>query len=79
MTAPVIAAQDGPSIRLDMSCFGCKFVRSKSYAVQGDSGHRVTCSAVDGKYIGDSNWSTPEWCPKRAAALDKFYQKGCKA
>lgn len=58
------AKRVGPKLEIVASCSGCAFERSESYAVQGDSGHRVFCDHSDGKgYIGDTTWRTPSWCP----------------
>lgn len=54
----------GPEIK--KSCFKCEACTSKSYSVQGDSGHTVYCAHKDHeeqKYIGDTTWKTPDWCP----------------
>jgi hypothetical protein len=70
----------GPRIRIEMSCFDCDYCVSESYRVQGDSGSDVYClhpsivptAATPRKYIGDSSWSTPIWCPLRQVAIDKM-------
>lgn len=55
----------GPSVTVKRSCMGCKYERSQSYRVQGDSGHDIFCDHPEagGKTVGDTNWSTPDWCP----------------
>ena len=59
------AERIGPTVTVKRSCSGCKYERSQSYRVQGDSGHDIYCDHPDsgGKVVGDTNWSTPEWCP----------------
>ena len=79
MTAPRLSDErTGPRITLKMSCDGCRCERSESYAVQGDSGFRVYCAHPlrgsahperPGKYIGDTTWETPDWCPEIESAL----------
>src|SRR3990167_5823198 len=59
----------GPKVTVKRSCSDCKACNSESYAVQGDSGHYVYCghpSLPESKYIGDTNWNTPHWCPVSA-------------
>lgn len=59
----------GPKVTVRRSCSDCKACNSESYAVQGDSGHYVYCehpSLPESKYIGDTNWNTPHWCPVSA-------------
>lgn len=56
----------GPKIEVKRSCTDCEVCQSESYAVQGDSGFRVYCahpSLPQRKRIGDTAWSTPDWCP----------------
>ena len=64
---------DGPTVKLELSCFGCKHVRTERYQVQGDSGMEVFCDHPHFKpgcgLIGDTHWRTPAWCPLRAAAI----------
>ncbi len=66
-----MANREGPSIRLEASCSGCRYECNASYAVQGDSGFDVSCSHPNnpGRHIGDSTWRTPSWCPLLAAVL----------
>ncbi len=71
--------RQGPSIRLEVDCFGCAFEATESYRCQGDSGNDVYCThpahGEDGKdrrYVGDTKWKTPDWCPLRAEALASF-------
>lgn len=68
--------REGPQIEVKASCFDCTYECSVSYAVQGDSGCTVYCThpavQVDGKerrYVADTSWRTPGWCPLLAAAL----------
>lgn len=59
----------GPKVTVKRRCSDCKACNSESYAVQGDSGHYVYCghpSLPESKYIGDTNWNTPHWCPVSA-------------
>ncbi len=59
----------GPKVTVKRRCSDCKACNSESYAVQGDSGHYVYCehpSLPERKYIGDTNWNTPHWCPVAA-------------
>lgn len=59
----------GPKVTVRRSCSDCKACNSESYAVQGDSGHYVYCehpSLPERKYIGDTRWDTPGWCPAAA-------------
>lgn len=57
----------GPKLTVTASCFDCSFCKSEYYAVQGDSGRDVSCThppyAEKPRYIGDSTWRTPAWCP----------------
>jgi hypothetical protein len=57
-----VGEREGPLVTIRRSCFDCAHVRSSYYAVQGDSGCDVSCAKV-GRGIGDSTWTTPEWCP----------------
>jgi hypothetical protein len=54
--------REGPLVTIRRSCFDCAHVRSSYYAVQGDGGCDVSCAKA-GRGIGDSTWTTPEWCP----------------
>lgn len=54
---------EGPKITIKRSCFECCHCISESYTCQSDSGHDVYCGAMEKKRIGDTNWSTPDWCP----------------
>lgn len=59
----------GPRITTERSCFSCPACVSERYVAQGDSGSHVYCTAVDPRrHIGDTTWSTPEWCPALAVA-----------
>ncbi len=68
----------GPKIRIEASCFDCKFCRSERYAVQGDSGQDVSCThpGAANSEIGDTTWATPAWCPLLEDAMDKAIEKG---
>ena len=68
-------SKKGPNINLDFSCHNCEHVRTKGYTCQGDSGSEVHCNA-DGtlRYIGDTTWRTPEWCPLRHQALADYLE-----
>jgi hypothetical protein len=59
----------GPKVKIQASCFNCEHCKTERYAVQSDSGTDVRCGAVDNKYIGDSRWDTPDWCPFLSAAV----------
>lgn len=52
----------GPKVTVKLSCFDCSMCRTESYACQGDSGQRVSCAAMN-RFIGDTTWDTPKWCP----------------
>lgn len=70
----------GPRVEVKLNCFDCDYCVGESYACQGDSGTDVYCihpsvvdtTAAPRNVIGDSNWSTPLWCPLRQAAIDKM-------
>jgi hypothetical protein len=65
----------GPKLTIEVSCMGCTHERSDRYRVQGDSGTNVKCAhpAVGGgRYVGDSSWQTPDWCPELPAARAAF-------
>lgn len=70
----------GPEIRVEVSCFGCTFCKSESYAVQGDSGHNVSCTHPDtaDSAIGDTTWRTPSWCPLLDDAMSKAIEAAAK-
>ena len=60
----------GPEVTERRSCLNCQACKSESYHVQGDSGHDVYCThpafqsdPKQRKFIGDSTWTTPSWCP----------------
>jgi len=68
----------GPNVTVRRSCSDCKACNSESYAVQGDSGHYVYCehpSLPESKYIGDTNWNTPHWCPVSAPTTQPASQR----
>ena len=65
----------GPKVTVNRCCMSCPACESERYHVQGDSGSDVYCKHPDfqsepkqRKYIGDSTWSTPTWCPVPANA-----------
>jgi hypothetical protein len=58
--------REGPEVTIKRSCSGCTHVRTKDYAVQGDSGFTVSCALAE-RWIGDTTWATPAWCPVLAA------------
>lgn len=67
----------GPAIAVE--CHGCSFNRNERYVMQGDTGRDVFCTEPSvaepnggDKYIGDTNWTTPEWCPFRIDALENI-------
>lgn len=62
--------REGPSTTIERSCAGCRFNVSESYAVQGDSGQSVYCTNGEKRYIGDTTWDTPAWCPVLAARTE---------
>lgn len=71
--------REGPNIRLDVDCYGCIYMENESYCCQSDSGFKIYCIHVnhgeEGKrrrYLGDTNWRTPYWCPLKSAALAAF-------
>ena len=74
---------EGPKVTIKLSCFDCDFCTGESYYCQGDSGTDVYCihpSAVDAvatqrRQVGDSNWTTPGWCPLRKSAIDKMLEQ----
>lgn len=58
----------GPHINISFTCHGCKFETSVYYRCQGDSGHDVYCNHPDfseRKFVADTRWDTPKWCPVR--------------
>lgn len=68
----------GPNVTVKRRCSDCKACNSESYAVQGDSGHYVYCehpSLPESKYIGDTNWNTPHWCPVSAPTTQPAPQR----
>ena len=61
--------REGPLVTVTRSCSGCVHERSEAYAVQGDSGHIVSCahpSLMAPRRIADTRWDTPAWCPVEA-------------
>ena len=81
-TPPVaeqVEAGVGPKETVHRSCYTCKACQSDSYAVQGDSGHKVYCahpSLAERKRIGDTTWDTPAWCPALATPSHAEPAKG---
>lgn len=68
----------GPKVTVKRSCSDCKACNSESYAFQGDSGHYVYCehpSLPERKYIGDTHWDTPDWCPAAAPTTQQALQQ----
>lgn len=64
--------REGPFVVIEGRCTDCRYVEEKRYAVQGDSGHDVFCahpSFQPRRYIADTRWRTPEWCPLLDAAI----------
>ena len=60
----------GPTVTTNRRCDTCPACKSESYRVQSDSGCNVYCThpAFESepnqrKYIGDTTWTTPYWCP----------------
>ena len=70
----------GPRLTIEASCMGCVHERSDSYRVQCDSGINVRCAhpAVGSRYVGDSHWHTPDWCPEMASAKASFFDAEAK-
>lgn len=73
--------RDGPSIKLEISCFDCVHCTSESYRVQSDSGSDVYCIHPDAsqgrgnrRFVGDTNWDTPKWCPLRGRTIAEFVE-----
>ena len=70
----------GPKVEMKLSCFDCTHCETERYAVQGDSGNDVYCNhpecgltmSQDRRYVADSNWATPQWCPLRQRAINEF-------
>ena len=63
---------EGPEVTVKYSCFNCKFEVSESYRCQGDSGQDVYCthpSFSERKRVGDTSWSTPDFCPFKKDAF----------
>lgn len=66
MADHMTAEQYGPDERIVRTCNACKACVSESYRCQSDSGHDVYCThpaLPERKRIGDTTWSTPDWCP----------------
>ena len=60
-----MSEREGPLVTIRRSCNGCAYERSESYVVQGGSGFHVSCvhPRIGRRNIGDTTWSTPQWCP----------------
>lgn len=58
-------SQIGPTVTTKYNCQACVYCKTSSYRVQGDSGHDVECvhPLVGRRFIGDTRWDTPAWCP----------------
>lgn len=66
MAEHMTAEQYGPREEISRSCNGCRACVSESYRCQSDSGQDVYCAhpaLPERKRIGDTTWSTPDWCP----------------
>lgn len=67
----------GPALTVLRSCQGCEHEESDYYAVQGDSGHKVYCThSGERRRIGDTTWSTPDWCPYLSAPAADLGRRG---
>ena len=58
----------GPEVTIRVSCFGCTFCHGERYNVQGDTGSDIYCEHTnfeERKYIGDSHYNTPDFCPEK--------------
>lgn len=68
---------DGPEIRIELSCFPCKHVKTEHYACQSDSGTDWFCAHPEAvapganpkRRIDGYGANTPGWCPLRHARL----------
>lgn len=61
------AGTAGPTVRVTLTCYTCRYVQEEFYQVQGDSGCKVSCRRWEpARHIADSRWDTPDWCPYRA-------------
>lgn len=70
--------REGPSVRIEASCFDCKYEHGEHYAVQGDSGCDVSCTHPDSPKpacVGDTTWKTPTWCPLLPDAIRKLFER----
>jgi len=73
----------GPTVTIRGSCLNCEFCRSESYTCQGDSGSDVYCvnpevleAGKELRFIADTNWATPKWCPFLADAIQQAVTSG---
>jgi len=67
-----MSKQQGPTVKISYSCFECTYCTSERYRCQGDSGSDVYCEHPDfkeKKSVGDTNWSTPDFCPYKKEAF----------
>ena len=69
----------GPQIKVSMTCAYCTHVRSYANLGLGDSASDVYCTHPDNgdgsrRFIADTDWTTPKWCPMRKEAIDKAVQ-----
>lgn len=58
--------QQGPTVKKSYNCFECTYCTSERYMWQFISGSYVYCEHPDfkeKKYVGDTNYSTPDFCP----------------
>jgi hypothetical protein len=73
---------NGPTKIVEYSCRGCTHCREEDYCVEDgndvDSGYEVWCEhpavvgvgAIGDTTIGDTTWTTPDWCPEWANARE---------
>lgn len=77
--------RNGPSLKIVASCTGCAHEHSDHYSIEDgndvDSGWSVYCKHPNAgsatpdlgtcarRPIGDTTWTTPEWCPLLSASL----------
>ena len=54
--------REGPKVTITLSCTGCLHCESVRYRRQSDTGCDVSCSLAQ-RAIGDTTWTTPDWCP----------------
>ena len=79
--------RQGPLISIN--CTGCGFSNSERYQHQGDNGREYYCAEPtvqlpdnSVRYVGDSDSTSPRWCPFRKQqlqlALDREQQPEAK-